>query len=294
MLSSTRTFGGGATFGAHLAIDGDRTDYIFSGLQVGAWLAVEADLRVPSQAYSIGYVAIYNNQLSQAWYSAELGGFEVYVSRQPGETSVADGMAVRCGGAAYQAGKSRDEPYVLWCGNARNADVAFKYVTIRQTGEERYLVLAEVELYAYTASLFERPLPPSPSPPPPAVPLAPSSPPPSPSPPPHPSPPPPPSAPSPPATPQINMTSFSFRLTAADAAARAAISEQLGIRETLLDALVASVSLGPAQRYPAPGRLAQAISALGALVGVSLLSSSTLDKATSLLEQMMTEVRMGV
>ena len=150
-----------STFGAYnagLAINGDLADYCVSTQGVGNWLSISVPTSTP-----IGYVAAYNIQGSRGFWPEQLGEFGVWVGNRPGDT--ASSSAVKCGDASYRGGGGLDtEPYVLWCGGAVG-----EYVTLKQSGGGRYLVISE--MYAYSST---RLLPPSssPSPPPSASPAA--------------------------------------------------------------------------------------------------------------------------
>ena len=119
-------------FSADLAIDDDLNNYCVSEIGVDNWLSIE----VPSDT-PIGYVAVYNIRALAGTWPSQLGEFGVWVSNTPGDTTSAS--AVKCGESRYRGGDSFDtEPYVLWCSGAVGT-----YVTIKQSGGSRYLVIAE-------------------------------------------------------------------------------------------------------------------------------------------------------
>jgi hypothetical protein len=186
-LSSIELFGVSAHFGASRAIDRNFDTYCWSGVQLGAWFSVRIAVGM-----RLGYVAVFNTRFAAA---PELGDFEVWISPSFGETNPAAG-ARRCGQASYVASQPASEPYVLWCGSASTGSSTGEYVTLKQLGAARSLIIAELNVYRR----FNHPPPPSPPPLPPPPPGLP--PPPSPRP-----PPPPPSAPPAPLPPSfINVT----------------------------------------------------------------------------------------
>mgnify|MGYP003945151605 CR=1 FL=1 len=129
-------FGG---FGADLSIDDDLTNYCVSNEGVGNWLSI----RVPSDT-PIGYVAAYNMREDRGFWPSQLGEFGVWVSNTPGDTT--SSSAVKCGESVYRGGDGLDtDPYVLWCSGAVG-----EYVTLKQSGGRRYLVIAELNVYRAT------------------------------------------------------------------------------------------------------------------------------------------------
>ena len=90
---------------------------------------------------AIQYVAIYNRVDLQGSWPAQLGTFEIWVGSTPGDTS--SQSAVMCGTASYRHPVGVDrEPYVIAC-----SGVTGRFVTVKQTGPARHLVLSEVEVY---------------------------------------------------------------------------------------------------------------------------------------------------
>ena len=135
---------------------------------VGNWLSIQVQSGVP-----VGNVLVYNVQVQE--YQAELGSFEVWLGASPGDTT--SSSAALCGSASYRRPDGIDtEPYSVWCGSASMASSG-PYVTVKQTGPSRYLLVAEV--YVFETELPPRPpsLPPPPLPsPPPSCPPGPPSP----------------------------------------------------------------------------------------------------------------------
>lgn len=197
-LSSTSS----ARYHAANAVDGKLRTIVASRLEAGAWLTAHAVASAPP----IGFVAVYNRADGALKYTRMLWPFEVWLGDRPGATTT------RCGDVTASSGSVG--PYIVRCDHATSA-ASGRYVTIRQTGAARYLMIAELEVYAVQAPPPTVPplMPPSPpmSPPwPPPSPPSPSLPPPSPRPPPPPpsaSPPPPapplPSLPTPPGVPPM-------------------------------------------------------------------------------------------
>ena len=136
-LSST--FG---SFGADLTIDDDLSNYCVSGEDVGNWLSIAVPSGIP-----IGYVAAYNIRTETGYWPSQLGDFGVWVSDMPGDTT--SSSAVKCGESSYRGGAvGLDmDPYVLWCAGAIGG-----YVTLKQSGGRRYLVISE--MYVYAADLL--------------------------------------------------------------------------------------------------------------------------------------------
>jgi len=109
------------------------------------WISV----RVPAGT-SVTYVAVYN-WLGSAENRAWLGDFEVWVGLAAGDTDSANGARM-CGGGAssYDASKSEDEPYVLWCGDAGTGwsdSDGDEYITLKQVGDSRRLRITELKVY---------------------------------------------------------------------------------------------------------------------------------------------------
>jgi len=100
--------------------------------QANNWISVQ----VPP-ASTIGYVAIYNRQDGKKL--SNLGAFEIWVGQSFGDTS--SESASKCGEAVYIA-SHEPNPYVLWC-SGRSA----KYVTVKQTGSKRFLVIGDINVY---------------------------------------------------------------------------------------------------------------------------------------------------
>jgi len=120
------------------AIDGDVHTNAVSRKYADNWLAVEVPIGT-----AIEYVAVYNRvDLAGSW-PAQLGTFEVWVGSMPGDTSPA--TAVKCGEARYRNPSGIDsEPYVINCGGVSSG----QFVTIKQIGPSRFLILAEVDVYS--------------------------------------------------------------------------------------------------------------------------------------------------
>jgi hypothetical protein len=121
-----------ANHAAALAIDGDMRTICASHMGSGNWLSVRVPVDTP-----IGYTAVHNRQ--DAWRDL-LGSFEVWVGSSPGDTT--SPTAVRCGESQYDA-SVEPAPYVLWCAGLRSG----QYVTLKQTGPQRYLTIAEFDVY---------------------------------------------------------------------------------------------------------------------------------------------------
>ena len=95
----------------------------------------------------IGYVAAYNIRTDTGYWPSQLGEFGVWVSDIPGD--ITSFRAVKCGESSYRGGAVGldTDPYVLWCSGAVG-----DYVTLKQSGARRYLVISEI--YAYAANLL--------------------------------------------------------------------------------------------------------------------------------------------
>ena len=130
------------SFGADLTIDDDLSNYCVSGEDVGNWLSIAVPSGIP-----IGYVAAYNIRTETGYWPSQLGDFGVWVSDMPGDTT--SSSAVKCGESSYRGGAvGLDmDPYVLWCAGAIGG-----YVTLKQSGGRRYLVISE--MYVYAADLL--------------------------------------------------------------------------------------------------------------------------------------------
>jgi hypothetical protein len=89
----------------------------------------------------VEYVAVYNRVDLAGMWPAALGTFEIWLGSEMGDVS---SFAILCGSASYRDPVGIDsEPYVVSCGGSQ----AGQFVTIRQVGPPRYLVIAEVEIY---------------------------------------------------------------------------------------------------------------------------------------------------
>ena len=124
---------------AEWGIDGLLSTFTLTDSAVGAWMSIAVPSGTP-----IGYVAIYNVQINSQHWSSQIGSFEVWAGQYAGDVS--SPLAIKCGEMIYR-GKSgadwKDEmPYIIFCGTNK-----LRYVTMRQTGAERHLVVAE--MYAY-------------------------------------------------------------------------------------------------------------------------------------------------
>ena len=103
----------------------------------GNWLAVEIPAGTAVQS-----VAVYNRIDLTGHWAAQLGTFEVWLGEAAGDTS---SSAIRCGTASYRHPTGFDsEPYVVSCEGASSG----RFVTIKQTGPSRYLVVAEVKIFS--------------------------------------------------------------------------------------------------------------------------------------------------
>ena len=122
---------------ARHAIDGDLSTLAVTSVQRGNWLSVKVAYGTP-----IEYVAFYNRiDLSGHW-AAQLGTLEVWISSAPGDTTSVS--AVLCGTASYRSQSIVDnDAYVVPCHGVPSGG----FVTIKQTGQPRYLTIAEVEVY---------------------------------------------------------------------------------------------------------------------------------------------------
>ena len=79
--------------------------------------------------------------LSGSW-PAQLGTFEIWVGASAGDTTSAS--ALKCGETTYRNPIGIDsEPYVVRCGGLSSG----RFVTLRQVGPARYLVVAEIAVY---------------------------------------------------------------------------------------------------------------------------------------------------
>ena len=148
-LSSTRYYA------ASNAIDGRYDTFALSAEGVSSWLSV----MIPADRH-VGNVAIYNVQLTQ--YQAQLGSFEVWLGAAPGDTTSA--LAFLCGWETYRSPPGIDvDPYIVWCGDASTFTTG-RFVTVKQTGAQRYLLIAELIVFETALPPFP-PLPPPPPPP---------------------------------------------------------------------------------------------------------------------------------
>ena len=80
--------------------------------------------------FVIDYVAVFNRLRPPEW-QAWLGTFEIFVGQSSGDTT--SSAAVRCSNTIINASATAG-PFMVWCGN-----VSGSWVTLRQTGEARYL-----------------------------------------------------------------------------------------------------------------------------------------------------------
>ena len=139
MLSSTFD---AATWPAANCIDGLPTSLCASNLQNGAWLSVQIE---PSAA--VDYVGVFNRDDSTE-YAAWLGTYEIWLGPSLGAVDATSGARL-CGTARNAAASGG--PFFVSCRGVQSAE----YVTLRQTGDRRYLTIGELAVYS---------LPPSPPP----------------------------------------------------------------------------------------------------------------------------------
>jgi hypothetical protein len=124
------------------AIDGRLETIVASRGQQGGWLSVEAHTRS-----TIEYVAVYNRiDLTGVW-PAQLGTFEVWVGSSEGDTSPSTAQLCGTMSARTNLNHRDHEPYVVRCNPWWHASANGAFVTIKQTGPPRYLVVAEVKVY---------------------------------------------------------------------------------------------------------------------------------------------------
>jgi len=128
---------------ASLLIDDNLVRWTRTKAGVNNWASVRV-----AAGTSVGYVAVHN-WVGSADNRAKLGDFEIWVGRAAGDTDTANG-AVKCGESSYEASKTEDEPYVLWCGEASSGwsdSDGGEFITLKQVGESRELRLTELEVY---------------------------------------------------------------------------------------------------------------------------------------------------
>ena len=152
-----------AAFPAEQCIDDDRETLCVTDEGVNEWVSVRID-----PTFVIDYVAVFNRLRPPEW-QAWLGTFETFVGQSSGDTT--SSAAVRCSNGTVDAPATAG-PFMVWCGN-----VSGSWVTLRQTGEARYVTIAELQVFSLSAGGPMAPPPPStppisPPPPPPAPPPA--------------------------------------------------------------------------------------------------------------------------
>ena len=153
-------------------IDGNMNTVCATILGINNWASVRVAPATP-----VSYVAVYN-RIDSAAYQAWLSPFEVWVGRAFGDTLfLCASMSVPTGAGPFLAscGGATSNPQACcldWCSES---SICNTYVTVRQSGEARYLTLAEL-LVCSPQTPSPPPLPPPPSPSQPPEPPSPSPP----------------------------------------------------------------------------------------------------------------------
>jgi hypothetical protein len=136
------TLSAGLLYPASNAIDGDIDTRSVTRKRQGNWISVELP-----ESTAVQYVALYNRVDLKGSWPAQLGTFEVWVSSAAGDT--ASSSAVMCGTASYRNpvdswrhARLDSEPYVVDC-----SGVYGQFVTVKQVGPSRILVVAELKVY---------------------------------------------------------------------------------------------------------------------------------------------------
>ena len=160
------------TYSASLAIDGDYASVSATSEGVGSWLSVK--LQRPR---FLGAVEVYNRR--DGYRPDLLGSFSVWLGHSFNNRNF------HCGDATFDEAAEPQVPYYIPCGGALGTELRYQYVTVVQSGDVRYLVLSELEVYLAGRPPASPPLPklppqppppPSPSPPPAPPPVLPPSP----------------------------------------------------------------------------------------------------------------------